>query len=127
MSIFDLLQSVASELPGCLSTSIVAADSGLPLASIARGMDDDSAAASDAFHSNVYRNATTAIGELGAQQEIEGIVIEGVKATYLSIPLGDTGFFWHVATESGTTLGFTQAVMRKRRDEIRRGVQALFE
>ncbi len=125
MTLFDLLQSTSDELPGCLTASIVSLDSGLPLATISN-LDDDDAAAADAFHSEVYRNVGAALKELGAEQAVKGMVIEGDNATSISLPLADSGFFWHIVTESRTTLGFTQAVMRKHLETVTSGVHELF-
>lgn len=125
MNLFELLKSTSDELPGFLSASIVSLDSGLPLATVAN-VDDDDAAAADAFHSDVYRTVLAALAELGAEQSVEGVVIEGDDSTCISLPLGDSGYFWHIVTQSRTTLGFTQAVMRKHKDAVAAGIHELF-
>lgn len=125
MSLFDLLNSTASQLPGCLSSSIVSLDSGLPLATVAT-IDDDDAAAADAFHSDVFRSIEVALEELAPSESIRAIVIGAEDLTFVSMTLPEARFFWHVVTESTTTLGFTQAVMRKNRDTIASSVLELF-
>ncbi len=125
MGLFELLKGVSNELPGCLSTSIVGLEDGLPLASVSNS-EDDAAAAADAFHSDLYGNAARALKEMGASKTVGGIVVHGGEATFVSLPLADTGFFWHVVTDVKTTLGFTQAVMRKFEDDVTAGVVELF-
>jgi len=124
MSLFDLLRNVADELPGCVATSVVGKEDGLPLASVSHGHSEDAAAA-DAFHSDVYRMVERALGELGRDAPVEGIVLLGDEMTYVSLPVEDT-YFWHVVTKSDTTLGFTQALMRRYRGQIESGVADLF-
>lgn len=121
--LFDVLKKMADELPGCELTSIVAFETGLSLACVSP--NQDGAAAADAFHSELYRIANTAIGELGVDAPIDDVVVQGERRTFVSSPIGDSGYFWHVATRAGTTLGFTQALMRKYRDEIEQGVREL--
>lgn len=122
--LFDVLQLVADELPGCELTSVVNLDSGLSLAAVTAGNSEDAAGA-DAFHSELYRLVQNAMGELGSQDTISDIVVQGKRRLYISTPLGKSGYFWHVATRADTTLGFTQAVMRKYREEVEAGVAAL--
>jgi len=124
MTLVDLLNRVAEQLPGCKSTSIVSLHSGLALASVAPG-DADAAAGADAFTSDLYRLTANAMQELGSQDSVDNIVIEGKQATFVSTPLGDGEHFWHVVTAHDTTLGFTQAVMRKHRDDIEQSISAL--
>ena len=121
--LFDRLRTVADELPGCRLTSIVSFETGLSLASVADGAEEEAAGA-DAFHNEMYRQIATALRELESSQAIENLVVQGRKAIFVSTPLGDSGYFWHVATDASTTLGYTQAVMRKWRDEIENSVDA---
>lgn len=125
MSVFDLLRRIADELPGCILTSVVSMDDGLPLATVTVA-DNEDAAAADAFHSDVYRTVGRALRELGVQSQVQGFVLQGEQTTYVSLPLG-SGFFWHIATRSDTTLGFTQALMRRHRDQISQSVSELFQ
>ncbi len=125
MSVFDVLNVIRAELPGFISSSVVGFENGLQLACIS-DVDTDDSAAADAFHSNVYRATARALNEVGSStQTAEGIVIMGDNHVFLSVPLDDS-FFWHVVTKSGTTLGFTQAVMRKHRDAMRNEIRDLF-
>ncbi len=89
--------------------------------------DRDVAAGADAFHSDLYRSAVGALEELGSTEPVQHVVVQGRATTFISCPLGDSGFFWHVVTDSRTTLGFTQAVMRKYREEIEAGTRSLVE
>lgn len=110
-SIFEVLQQVAANIPGCLFTSIVDADSGMSLASVSpRGED---AAGADAFHSDLYRLIQRSMQMLESPQPIEGVVLVGDSAIFLSIPFPNSTYFWHMATDLDTTVGFTQALMRK--------------
>ncbi|MEZ4460029.1 MAG: hypothetical protein R3E66_09925 [bacterium] len=72
------------------------------------------------------RATARALAEIGTGAEkADGIVILGDHHVFLSVPLDDM-FFWHVVTDSETTLGFTQAVVRKHRDAMRQEVRHLF-
>ena len=124
MTLIELLDKVRDELPGCELMSVVSFDSGLSLAASSAAAPNDSAAA-DAFGSEVYRLARSALGESGLSSDIDDVVIQGRARTLVSTPLGDTGYFWHISTRADTTLGFTQAVMRKYLGEIVEGVNAL--
>lgn len=121
--LFDVLRKMADELPGCELTSVVAFDTGLSLACVSSS--PDGAAAADAFHSELYRVAGRAMTEIGIDAPIEDVVVQGDRHVYVSSPIGNTGYFWHVATGVETTLGFTQALMRKYRDDIEAGVKEL--
>jgi hypothetical protein len=111
-SIFELLSAIASEIPGCISTSVVDIESGMSLAAITR-QDSLSAAGADAFHCDVYRSLQRAASALEGQQHPEAIVIMSQRAVFISLPFGGTPYFWHVVTPLDTTIGFTQALMRK--------------
>lgn len=121
--LFEVLQNVANELPDCQLTSVVSLDSGLALASLSPGAAD--AAAADAFHSQLYKLVAQALREVGSGAPVDDVVVHGERNTFVSVPLGETGYFWHVVTASSTTLGFTQAVMRKYCDEIAAGTRSL--
>jgi len=122
--LFEVLDRVASELPGCQLTSIVSLESGLSLACVARD-GNDHAAAADAYHSNLYRLVRNALAELGDVSPIDDVVIVGTRRVFVSRPLGTSGYFWHVSTSVETTLGFTQAVMRKYQGEVQKGIEDL--
>ena len=126
MSVFDVLESISKELPGCILTSIINTETGMPLARVT-DLDLDDAAGADALHNDLYRLATQAMRRSsGEEQRIDGIVIESQNAIFVSSPLGDTGFMWHVVTDLGTTLGFTQAVMRKSSERMTTAIHELF-
>ncbi len=122
-NLMEILNGVVDEVPGCIMTSIVSHETGLPLASVTAG-DPEDAAGADAFHSQLYRQIETAVGELGEEQKIEAVVITADNATFVSWPLGND-FFWHVVTKPETTLGFTRAMMRKVSDDVREAVAEL--
>jgi predicted regulator of Ras-like GTPase activity (Roadblock/LC7/MglB family) len=121
--LFDVLRKMADELPGCELTSVVSLETGLSLACVSA--DQNGAAAADAFHGEFYRVARGAMNEIGLDGPIEDVVIQGDRRVFVSTPIGDSGYFWHVATSAETTLGFTQALMRKYRDDIEAGVRDL--
>ena len=124
MTLMDLLETIADELPGCELTSVVSFDSGLSLASVSPASHDDAAAA-DAFHCELYRLLGKALTEAGSSSPIDDVVVRGAKRTFISTPLAQSGYFWHVCTKTETTLGFTQAVMRKYREDILAGIRGL--
>jgi len=124
VSLLELLDTVRDELIGCELTSVVNFDSGLSLASSTSVALDDAAAA-DAFQSELYRVAGEVLKESGLDESIDDLVLQGRTRILVSSPLGDSGFFWHVVTRSDTTLGYTQAVMRKYHQQVLDGVHAL--
>ena len=117
------LEELKHELPGCIATSIVSVDDGLALASVAD--DHAGSAGADAFHSNVYHLIRTVLDEVNSEESPESIVIESEHLTFVSSPIANTRYFWHVVTNSKTTLGFTHAVMRKFRADLSRSVTDL--
>lgn len=124
-NLLDILDEVAREVPGCILTSIVSLETGLPLASVS-DVDSEDAAGADAFHSQLYRQIQRAVGELGEGQNVRAVVISADDATFVSWPIRD-GYFWHVVTSPDTTLGFTRAMMRKVYDDVIEGVEALLD
>lgn len=116
-SIFDVLERVTQQIPGCLMTSVVDLDSGISLATVGASGSMTSAEA-DAYHSDLYRLIERSMAMLESHQPVEGLVLMGRSATFVSAPLGDSGHFWHVATEVDTTIGFTQALMRKYQADV---------
>lgn len=124
MTLLELLDTVRNELPGCEITSVVDRESGLSLASSANVASHDAAAA-DAFESQLLRVLSHALEESLITDPIEDVVLQGKARTLVASPLGDSGYFWHICTASETTLGFTQAVMRKYHGEVLDGVVAL--
>ena len=115
-TIFDLLEQVAQNIPGCLMTSVVDAQHGMSLASVSR--DSLSAATADAYHSDLYKSLHTSMRMLESTQHVEGIVLVGDDAIFLSFPFEDSSYFWHVVTDLDTTIGFTQALMKKFRPMV---------
>lgn len=123
-SIFDVLQHLSSSVPGCLMMSVVDVDSGMSLAAVhhpeIQGVD-----AADAYHGELYRLIERSMSMLESSQGVEHLVLVGDGAIYLSSPLPNTRYFWHVVTSADTTVGFTQALMRKYQPEIERSLQEL--
>ncbi len=89
--------------------------------------DEDSAATAgaDAFQSELYRNAAELLPLVHSDGPVETVVLESDGTTFVAEPIGDSGYFWHVATDADTTLGFTQAIMRKNRSRVLDGVREL--
>lgn len=124
LRLFDVLQRVADELPGCELTSVASLESGLSLASAAPGAERDVSAA-DAFGAQLYRLLADALDESGASGDVEDFVIQGRQRTCVAVRLEDSGYFWHVSTTADTMLGFTQAVIRKYQSQVTQGVREL--
>jgi predicted regulator of Ras-like GTPase activity (Roadblock/LC7/MglB family) len=126
-NLMEILNAVSQEVPGCIMTSVVSHETGLPLASVSvSSVNPEDAAGADAFHSQLYRQIRAAVAELGTDQPVEAVVISADHATFVSWPLGDD-FFWHVVTSPETTLGFTRAIMRKVSGEVQEGVSDLLD
>lgn len=123
-SLFELLHQVSEQLPGCIHTSVVDLETGLALAAVSEGDPLDSAGA-DAFHSDLYRLSQTAAEDFSSGATPDGIVLTSGKSIFVSQPLEGTGFVWLVVTKRETTVGFTQAIMRKKSSQIAESLQAL--
>lgn len=124
MDLFSVLEDLSAQLPGCKLASIVDLESGMQLASVAPG-NAAGAAGADAFQSELYRHLEELVPTLDCDGPLEAVVLESSETTFVSEPVGNTGYFWHVATDGSTTLGFTQAIMRKYRTRIADSVHAL--
>lgn len=122
-SLFDLLQRFSEQLPGCVHTSIVDRESGMAIAAVSEGDPLDSAGA-DAFHSDLYRLSQEALSGT-VPNAPTGIVLTSKEVTFVSRPLDDSRFIWLVVTRRSTTVGFTQAIMRKKIDEVQAAIRAL--
>ena len=124
LSIFEVLQQVANNIPGCLMTSVVDADSGMSLASVTPD-DAVDAASADAFHSDLYRLVHRSMQTLDSPQAVDGLVLVGEHAIFLSIPFPNSTYFWHMVTDLDTTVGFTQALMRKYSGPVMQSMSAV--
>lgn len=121
--LFSLLKDISEQLPGCQMVSIVDRATGMQLASV--GSDDSaSSAGADAFQSELYRRAAALVEQLD-EGPVETVVLESDGTTFVSEPIGESGYFWHVATRDDTTLGFTRAIMNKNRARVLEGVEGL--
>lgn len=112
-TIFELLHRVAHDIPGCLHTSVVDIESGMSLAAISPGQDNLGAAGADAYQSDLFRQIRQASEGLQSKRLPESVVIIGEMSIFISSPFPQTTYFWHVVTSIDTTIGFTQAIMRK--------------
>lgn len=124
MSLMKLLDRVRGELPNCDMASVVNAQSGLALAASMNAAASDGAAA-DAFTSQLVRDLAEAANDAGVDGTPEDVVLQGASRIMVLQPLDGSGFYWLVSTAATTTLGFTQAVMRKYRDAIAAEVSEL--
>lgn len=124
MTLVDLLHQVREELPGCEFTSVVEVESGLSLVS-SQAIARDDVEALDAFETELHRVLQHALHQSGADVPVDDVVIQGRERTLVTLRLGESGYFLHVVTSAKTTLGFTQAVMRKYQAQILERVDAL--
>ncbi len=124
LPLHKLLEELAGELPGCFHTSVIDARTGLSLASNSQG-DPINAAGTDAFHTDLYRLGREAAGQLSKAKDVQEMVLTSREAVYLSTPVEETGFLWLVVTEPDSTVGFTQAMMRKHLGRVHESLQAL--
>lgn len=123
VTIFDLLKNVSANIPGCLMTSIVDSESGVSLASV--GSRDVLTEQADAYHAEMYRLIAKSMQMLDSEQPIEGTVLVGDQAIFVSLPFSNSTYFWQVVTGLDTTVGFTQALMRKYQGEIASSISHL--
>lgn len=124
VSLHNLLNELAGELPGCLHTSVVDTRTGLSLAASSR-TDPMNAAGADAFHTDLYRLGRQAAHDLSRADEVEEMVLTSEEAVFLSTPVETTGYLWLVVTEPDSTVGFTQAMMRKHLGRIEASLREL--
>lgn len=122
--LFHILEELSNQLPGCKMASIVDLQTGMQLASVG-GAGGAKAAGADAFQSELYNQLGGLSEALGAVGEPEMLVVESGQTTFVSELIGESGYLWHVATDAETTLGFTQAIMRKYRERVTQGVAQL--
>lgn len=104
--------------------SIVDLESGMQLASVAGALSAQAAGA-DAYQSELYRRVSDLVEVLGTEGAPEMVVMECDQSTFVSELVGQSGYFWHIATDVNTTLGFTQAIMRKFRGRVTESVYEL--
>jgi|GEM_PF-2469488 len=122
--LFGILEELAAQLPGCKMASIVDRHSGMQLASVSGGRGAQAAGA-DAYQSESYRSIDSLAQVLGTEGAPEMVVMECEHSTFVSELVGQSGYFWHIATDVSTTLGFTQAIMRKFRARVTESVYEL--
>jgi len=123
-SIFAVLQQVAQTIPGCRLTSVVDAETGMSIASVSAEDVGGAAAGADAYHADMYRFITRAMGSLGSPQGIESVVLVGDYSVFISLPFNER-YFWHVVTTRETTVGYTQAMMRRYSVQVAESVRGL--
>ena len=127
-TIFEILQRVAGSIPGCAFTSIVDTQSGMSLASVRGGLPlDGSPEGADAYQSELHRLVQRALDALEANQRIQGLVLHSDAFTFISQPLPETEYTWHVVTALDTTVGFSQAMMRKHQADVLSSLVNLFD
>lgn len=123
-SLYDMLQHLVGQLPGCLHTSVIDGQTGLALASITAGDPLDGAGV-DAYHSDLYRLTQVALEGLPIQDHPEGIVLLSEEANFVSTPLEDSNYHWLVVTKRETNVGFIQALMRKLSADLENSLSGL--
>lgn len=116
-SLDQVLDELSGGLQGCLHTSVIDGETGLALASATRS-EGLEAAGADAFHNDLYRLGRDALGALPSRERLEEVVVTSQKATFVSVPVDNTGYVWLVVADSDTTVGFVQAMMRKHVERI---------
>ncbi|RAL25432.1 hypothetical protein DL240_04270 [Lujinxingia litoralis] len=125
-SLYDLLNEITGELPGCLHTSVIDRETGLSLASVSQG-DPLETAGADAFHSDLFRTTGVLLEGLPLGNEADSLVLSSQRATFVSVPLAEMNYLWLVVTERRMTVGFTQALMRKHQGRLETSVRELLQ
>ncbi len=118
----QILDEISGDLQGCLHTSVIDGATGLALAASSRS---DGSAGADAFHNDLYRLGRQAVDALPGDRQLEEVVLTSQKATFVSVPVDETGYIWLVVAEGATTVGFIQAMMRKHVGRIEDGLAPL--
>lgn len=125
MSLFELLHHVTREIPECVHTSVIDRDSGMALASVSPLVSSDAAAASDAYQSDILRALEQAQEALEIQSGVESMMLVSQTNVFIAIPLSQGQHIWHVVTSINTTVGFTQAIMRKHRAALQQSMMTI--
>lgn len=120
----DMLEELSGKLSGCLHTSVIDSSTGLALAACSDSDPLDSAGA-DAFHSDLYRLSEAVIDGIPTAEKPRELVLTSQEATFVSVPVEETGFLWLVVADRDTTVGFIQALMRKHVSRIEEGLRTL--
>lgn len=126
ISLHELLTDLTTALPGCLHSSVIDRETGLSLTSISSGDPLDGAGA-DAFQNDLYRLTDLLVQGAGLSGEIDGMVLTSNQARFVSVPVPETTFLWLVVTRRETTVGFTQAIMRKHAPRVGESLSALLQ
>ncbi len=111
-SLSELLNELADQLPGCLHTSVIDGQTGLALVSVSE-VDALDAAGTDAYHNDLYRLSEIALRDTPVSAQVNDVVLSSDEGTFVSIPIGKSGYRWLVVTGRDATVGFVQALMRK--------------
>lgn len=125
MSLFELLHQVTREIPECVHTSVIDRDSGMALASVSPLTSSDAAAASDAYQSDILRALEQAQDALEISPGLESMMLTSQAHVFIAQPLSQGQYVWHVVTSINTTVGFTQAIMRKHRASLQQSMMTL--
>lgn len=123
-TLHEMLEEISGKMPGCLHTSVIDSATGLALAACSDSDPLDGAGA-DAFHSDLYRLSEAVIEGIPTAGEPRELVLTSKEATFVSVPVEETGYMWLVVAGRDTTVGFIQALMRKYVARIEEGLQAL--
>ena len=122
-TIFDLIGELSARIPDCLVVSVVDARDGMSLATVSAGGDD--ATGADAYQAELYRMVERAMAMLDRGHDLESLVLLGEETSCLSAPIESEPYFWFIVTERATTVGFTQALMRKYSPRVAQSVRSL--
>ena len=122
----DTLAELSGKMPGCLHTSVIDSTTGLALAA-SSASDPISSAGADAFHSDLYRLSESVLKGIPTAQKPRELVLTSQEATFVSVPVEETGYLWLVVAGRDTTVGFIQALMRKHISRIEEGLRTLVE
>ena len=122
-TIFDLIGELSARIPDCVVVSVVDARDGMSLAAVSPTGAD--ATGADAYQAELYRLIERAMEMLDRGRDLESIVLLSGELACLSAPIESEPYFWFVVTERATTVGFTQALMRKYSPRVAASVRAL--
>jgi hypothetical protein len=117
-NLIEVLNEVAAAVPGFLSCSVTNRADGTNIGSVTSNSELDMDAV-DAYFTHMLVKNDAALTSLGFSDVTEGIMTSTETALFVTRLLGDTPYFWTIATDRGGNLGLSRELMRKFEPAVR--------
>lgn len=110
-NLIEVLNEVAAAVPGFLSCSVTCRADGTSIGSVCTNRDLDMDAI-DAYFTRMLSKNDKALASLGFGDQTQGIMTSTETALFVTRLLGDTPYFWTVATDRAGNMGLSRELMR---------------